>query len=76
MGVDQEIDRWCAEILEKSPTAIAIAKSSFNAATDSIRRIGGLGFQALNLYYQTEESKEDVRAFMEKRPPRFRKQTK
>jgi 2-ketocyclohexanecarboxyl-CoA hydrolase len=73
--LDQEIDKWCAEIMEKSPTAIAIAKSSFNAATDSIRGIGSLGFQALNLYYQTEESKEGVRAFMEKRPPQFRKKS-
>ena len=71
--LDAEIDQWCAEILEKSPTAIAIAKSSFNAATDSIRGIGSLGFQALSLYYQTEESKEGVRAFMEKRRPQFRK---
>jgi 2-ketocyclohexanecarboxyl-CoA hydrolase len=71
--LDAEIDQWCAEILEKSPTAIAIAKSSFNAATDSIRGIGSLGFQALSLYYQTDESKEGVKAFMEKRPPRFRK---
>jgi 2-ketocyclohexanecarboxyl-CoA hydrolase len=73
--LDQEVDKWCAEILEKSPTAIAIAKSSFNAATDSMRGIGSLGFQALNLYYQTEESKEGVRAFMEKRPPQFRKKS-
>jgi 2-ketocyclohexanecarboxyl-CoA hydrolase len=72
--LDAEIDKWCTEILEKSPTAIAIAKSSFNAATDSIRGIGSLGFQALSLYYQTDESKEGVKAFMEKRPPRFRKQ--
>jgi len=72
--LDAEVDKWCTEILEKSPTAIAIAKSSFNAATDSIRGIGSLGFQALSLYYQTDESKEGVKAFMEKRPPRFRKQ--
>src|SRR5436190_4682886 len=56
--LDAEVDKWCAEILEKSPTAIAIAKSSFNAATESIRGIGALGFQALSLYYQTEESKD------------------
>jgi len=71
--LDPEIERWCAEILEKSPTALAIAKSSFNAATESIRGIGSLGFQALSLYYRTEESKEGVRAFREKRPPQFRK---
>jgi len=74
--LDQEVDKWCAEILEKSPTAIAIAKSSFNAATDSIRGIGSLGFQALSLYYQTDESKEGVKAFMEKRRPEFRKRPK
>jgi len=71
--LDDEINKWCGEILEKSPTAIAIAKSSFNASTESIRGIGSLGFQALSLYYQTEESQEGVNAFLEKRKPDFRK---
>lgn len=74
--LDDEINKWCGEILEKSPTAIAIAKSSFNASTESIRGIGSLGFQALSLYYQTEESKEGVNAFLEKRKPDFRKRQK
>lgn len=71
--LDAEVDRWCAEIIEKSPTAIAIAKRSFNAATESIRGIGSMGFQALSLYYDTDESKEGVRAFLDKRKPEFRK---
>lgn len=71
--LDEEIKRWCDEINEKSPTAIAIAKSSFNASTESIRGIGSLGFQALSMYYQTEESQEGVKAFLEKRKPNFRK---
>lgn len=71
--LDAEVDRWCAEILERSPTAIAIAKRSFNADTESIRAIGSLGFEALALYYGTEESKEGARAFREKRAPDFRK---
>lgn len=70
--LDAEVDRWCQEIMEKSPTAIAIAKRSFNADSDSIRGIGGLGMQALALYYGTEESHEGIKAFMEKRKPRFR----
>ncbi len=70
--LDAEVDKWCAEILEKSPTAIALAKSSFNASTEAIRGIGALGFQALNLYYQSAESKEGVKAFLEKRKPNFR----
>ena len=40
--------RWCAEIMEKSPTAIAIAKRSFNADSENIRGIGGMGMQALS----------------------------
>jgi 2-ketocyclohexanecarboxyl-CoA hydrolase len=71
--LDDEIKKWCDEIMDKSPTAIAIAKSSFNASTESIRGIGSLGFQALSLYYQTEESQEGVKAFLEKRKPNFRK---
>jgi 2-ketocyclohexanecarboxyl-CoA hydrolase len=72
--LDAEVDRWCREILALSPTAIAIAKRSFNADSDSIRGIGGLGMQALSLYYDTAESREGVAAFMEKRKPRFRTQ--
>jgi len=71
--LDEEVRSWCEEIVERSPTAIAIAKRSFNADTESIRGIGSLGFQALKLYYETEESKEGVRAFLEKRKPDFRK---
>ena len=32
--------------------------------------------QALSMYYESEESKEGVRAFNEKRKPDFRKHTK
>jgi len=71
--LDAEVDRWCAEILDRSPTAIAIAKRSFNAATESLRGISSMGMQALALYYDTDESREGVNAFMEKRKPEFRK---
>ena len=71
--LDAEVDRWCAEILELSPTAIAIAKRSFNAGTENLRGISSMGMQALALYYDTDESREGVTAFMEKRKPDFRK---
>ena len=58
--------------MERSPTAIAIAKRSFNLDTEAIRGISGLGMYALKLYYETAESKEGVRAFQEKRRPDFR----
>jgi 2-ketocyclohexanecarboxyl-CoA hydrolase len=69
--LDAEVDRWCAEINQKSPTAIAIAKLSFNADSESIRGISHLGFQALALYFGTEESKEGGAALREKRTPDF-----
>jgi 2-ketocyclohexanecarboxyl-CoA hydrolase len=71
--LDAEIDKWCGEILERSPTALAIAKRSFNMDSEHIRGIAGMGMQALSLYYGTAESKEGVNAFLEKRKPDFRK---
>ncbi len=71
--LDAEVAQWCKEINELSPTALTIAKRSFNADSEGIRGIGMLGFQALKHYYQTDESKEGVRAFNERRKPDFKK---
>lgn len=69
--MDAEVDRWCEEIIAKSPTALAIAKRSFNADSENIRGISNLAFQALALYFGTEESKEGGTALREKRPADF-----
>ena len=71
--LDAEVERWCGEIRERSPTALAIAKRSINADSESIRGIAGLGFQALSLFYKSDEAREGVAAFKEKRKPDFRK---
>ncbi len=71
-----EARAWAAEILQKSPTALKLAKASFNADTENIRGIAALGMTGLALYYDTEESAEGTVAFQEKRAPdfgRFRK---
>jgi naphthoate synthase len=68
-----ETERWCRELLEKSPTALKLAKQSFNADTEHIAGITEMGFAALELYYETDEAQEGVRAFLEKRPPQFRR---
>jgi 2-ketocyclohexanecarboxyl-CoA hydrolase len=70
--LDAEAEAWCREILALSPTAIAIAKRSFNADSENIKGIGALGFESLALYYNTDEAKEGTQAFLEKRPPNFR----
>ena len=74
--LDAEVQKWCDEIVQKSPTAIAIAKRSFNMDTAHQAGIAGMGLYALKLYYDTEESREGVRAFQEKRAPDFRKYAK
>jgi 2-ketocyclohexanecarboxyl-CoA hydrolase len=74
--LDAEVRQWCDEILDKSPTAIALAKKSFNVDTEMIRGMGGLAMHALKLYYETPESAEGGNAFREKRKPDFRKHVK
>ncbi len=74
--LDAEVEAWCREILALSPTAIAIAKRSFNADSENIKGIGALGFEALALYYDTDEAKEGTQAFLEKRPADFRRRRK
>ncbi|MBI2803140.1 MAG: enoyl-CoA hydratase/isomerase family protein [Gammaproteobacteria bacterium] len=71
--LDAEVTAWCDELNKRSPTAIALAKKSFNADTESIRGMGGVAMQALRLYYNTEESQEGVKALNEKREPDFMK---
>jgi naphthoate synthase len=68
-----EVEQWCQELLDKSPTAIALAKQSFNI--DSAQRAGVAEFAstALQMYYSTEEAMEGRNAFVEKRPVNFRK---
>ena len=71
--LDAEVEQWCKELNEMSPTALTIAKRSFNADSENIRGIGFLGIQTVKHYYQSEESKEGVRAFNERRKPDFKK---
>ncbi len=71
--LDAEVEAWCKELVERSPTAIAIAKRSFNADSENIAGIGALGLQAVKRYYESDESREGVASFLEKRKPEFRK---
>ncbi len=68
-----EVEQWCRELLEKSPTALALAKQSFNIDSETRAGVAELASTALGLYYQTEEAMEGRNAFVEKRPVNFRK---
>jgi naphthoate synthase len=69
----REVETWCAELLAKSPTALALAKQSFNIDSEQRAGVSEFAHTALNLYYQTEEAMEGRNAFVEKRPVNFRK---
>jgi naphthoate synthase len=66
-----EVRRWADEILSKSPTALKVLKHSFNADTDSIAGIGTMAFDSLELFVGTQEAREGLSAFNEKREPDF-----
>jgi len=68
-----EVEQWCRELLDKSPTALALAKQSFNIDSEQRAGVAQFAHTALNLYYQTEEAMEGRNAFVEKRPVDFRK---
>lgn len=71
--LDAAVTKWTETLGERSPTALAFLKRSFNADSDSIRGISNLALHAVKLYYATDESKEGVNAFNEKRKPDFHK---
>jgi len=69
----EEAKAWGRELCERSPTAIKLAKASFNADTEHQRGVGAIALRALALYYGTEEAAEGKNAFLEKRKPNFAK---
>ncbi len=66
-----EVRQWADEMLQMSPTALTVLKHSFNADSDSIAGISAISFDSLNLFVETEEAKEGLAAFNEKRKPDF-----
>ncbi len=68
-----EMEQWCRELFEQSPTTLALAKQSFNIDSEQRAGVAQFAHTALGLYYQTEEATEGRNAFVEKRPVDFRK---
>ena len=62
---------WCRKMLEKSPIALRMLKSAFNAELDGQAGIQELAGNATLLYYLSDEAKEGKNSFLEKRKPDF-----
>ncbi len=65
--------QWAQEIMDKSPLAIRCLKAAFNADVDGQAGLQELAGNATLLFYMTEQGQEGKNAFLEKRPPNFRK---
>ena len=65
---------WAQEILEKSPTSIKMLKFAMNLTDDGMVGQQVFAGEATRLAYMTDEAKEGINAFLEKRKPNFPKQ--
>ncbi|MBT1702573.1 1,4-dihydroxy-2-naphthoyl-CoA synthase [Chryseosolibacter indicus] len=75
-ALEETYVEWARKIITKSPLAIRMLKSSFNAELDGQAGIQELAGNATLLYYLSEEAKEGKNAFLEKRDPDWSKYPK
>jgi naphthoate synthase len=71
--LEEETVQWCREMLALSPFALRLLKASFNANEDGITGIQQLAHDTNLLFYGSEEAQEGRNAYVEKRPPDFKK---
>ncbi len=62
---------WARELIQMSPAALRLLKSSVNAEEDGLAGIAQLADDSCQLYYGTEEAAEGAAAFLERRAPEF-----
>lgn len=72
--LDATVAKLCNEILDKSPQSIRIAKLALNAGSDQEFYSSFFpNAELLASIYGTEENMEGINAFLQKRPPAFRR---
>lgn len=70
-SLEIETFKWCCDILNHSPTAVACIKAALNADGDGHSGLSQLAGEATRMFYQSEEGKEGRNAYLEKRQPQF-----
>jgi naphthoate synthase len=71
--LEAETVQWCREMLAVSPIALRCLKAALNADCDGQAGLQELAGNATLLYYMSDEGREGKDAYLEKRPPDFRK---
>ena len=71
--VDEEVDKWCGEILDKSPTCIQLLKATFDHEFNYMRydEAGYLQRWMSPDFSNSDEMNEAQNAFFDKRQPDF-----
>ena len=71
--LEDTVMNWCSIMQERSPLALRMIKRSLNAELDGQHGLMQLAGDATMMYYLMEEAQEGKQAFLEKRPPNFKK---
>lgn len=71
--LEQETVKWCREMLQHSPLALRCLKAALNADCDGQAGLQELAGNATLLFYMSEEGREGKEAFLERRPPNFKR---
>ena len=66
-----EVRKWADEALKLSPTALKAIKQSMNTDSEHFAGIGQMAYSALTLFTESDEAKEGIAAFNQKREPDF-----
>lgn len=69
--LDHTAGEWAAELIEKSPTALALAKRMHNLWHNLASQVAEDGIEQLARFWGTPEALEGFTAFREKRKPDF-----
>jgi enoyl-CoA hydratase/carnithine racemase len=73
--LDREVDELAATLAAKSPAVMKLGRDSFYTVVDMAAREALAHLHAqLTLTTQTDDSKEGLAAFAERRPPRWKGQ--
>ena len=71
--LDEEVDKWCTELIQKSPTCLKILKASFRTLYEPLRQASRRNWVAeiSPEFFRSGEADEGKKAFLERREPDF-----
>jgi dihydroxynaphthoic acid synthetase len=71
--LDEEVDRWCEELMRKSPSCLKILKASFRTLYEPMREASRRNWvkEIAPEFYKSGEADEGKNAFLQHREPDF-----